>query len=77
MATSFSTTIADWYGVDDKISELDINTNTQIVYVGDSQDSLVVGDVWFYNYSKILYKKKGKKQTIFCATEGCGYTKDQ
>ena len=26
---------------------------------------------------KILYKKKGKKQTIFCATEGCGYTKDQ
>ena len=24
---------------------------------------------------KILYKKKGKKQVIFCAEEGCGYSK--
>lgn len=24
---------------------------------------------------KILYKKKGKKQVIFCAAEGCGYSK--
>ena len=23
----------------------------------------------------ILFKKKGKKPTLFCATEGCGYTK--
>ena len=26
---------------------------------------------------EVLYKKKGKKPTLFCAKEGCGYTKTQ